>query len=94
MLRWAGRKSCRIGLVRELCGRRLERWGRKMGRIGGFVAGCRVRFAVGEGADCSRRPLWEVLVGDDLVGADRSSEGIRENISCSRESVKWFWESA
>ena len=54
--------SCRTGLVRELCGQRLERWGRRMGRIGGFVVGCRMRVGIGEGVGCSRRPLWQTVV--------------------------------
>ena len=87
---WAGRKSYRIGLVRELCGRRLERWGRKMGRIGGFVAGCTMRFAVGEGVDCSRRPLRARLAGTILQSGIISSERIGGNVSYSRKRVKWI----
>ena len=93
-LSWAGRKSYRIELVRELCGRRLEHWGRKMGRIGGFVAGCTIRFVVGAGVDCSKRPLRAGLVGTILEDGIISSEGIGGNVSNSRKRVKWIWECA
>ena len=51
---------CRIGLVKGWCGQRRARWGRRMGRIGGFVGGCRALWEA-VGVACSRRPLRPVM---------------------------------
>ena len=58
---------CHTGLVRGLCGQRRARWGRRMGRIAGFVGGCRaLREAVGVAS--SRRPLRPAVRMVELQG--------------------------